>query len=233
MSPKISIIIPMLNEEKVLPATLACISAQTSSAFELIIVDGMSNDRSCEIAQQWQDKIPRLTLLHAKKRGRGEQMNRGAASARGEWLLFSHADTLLPATAIESIESLSESVQAGCFHQAFSEPTILLRIISWMHNIRCRITGVMYGDQSMFVRRDRFHALKGFKAELIEDVKFSDALLTITQPVLLNETVLTDSRKFKQRGVLHSLWDVVKIVHNYHQHKTIPDSSKSFFSNIR
>ena len=230
---KVSIIIPMLNEELAILATLESIKNQSSAPYEVIIVDSNSTDRSCEIVRSWQDKIPNLKLLNSKQKGRGEQMNMGAASATGDWLLFNHADTLLPINAVQSIQALQEKVSAGCFKQNFSNPTLLLGIISRMHNLRCRITRIMYGDQSLFVRRTLFHVLGGYKAELIEDVKISEAILSKTKPYLLKDIVITDSRKFKQRGVLRSLLDVIKIVYSYHRHKEIPESSKSFFLNIR
>jgi len=113
----ISIIIPIFNEEKVIANTLSQLGLQTSSNFEVLVVDGGSADSSCEIVKQFKN----VTLLHAKK-GRAVQMNIGADVALGDYLLFLHADTLIPKHAIESIEffSIEPNVKAGGFKHRFS-----------------------------------------------------------------------------------------------------------------
>ena len=152
----ISIIIPALDEEKALPATLARLADQTCER-EVIVVDGGSSDATCTIAEA----IPGVQLLRAP-RGRAVQMNAGARAARGDWLLFLHADTWLPPGGLASIASLPIEVDAGCFQQRFSGDDWRLRLVSWLHNLRCRQTGVMYGDQAMFVRRTLFDRLVVF-----------------------------------------------------------------------
>lgn len=143
----ISIIIPTLNEAQALPATLARAFAQTGEC-EIIVVDGGSRDTTCAIATA----DARVHLVAAPK-GRASQMNAGARRARGEWLLFLHADTLLPDGALAAITTLPDDIQAGGFRHRFSGDDRCLRLISWMHNWRCRWTHVFYGDQALFVRR--------------------------------------------------------------------------------
>lgn len=231
---RVSIVIPTLNEEKALPATLSQLLLQTQAAYEVIIVDGGSQDATCAIAQQWANKLPHVTLLHSATKGRAVQMNMGAAIASGDWLLFLHADTLLPINALASIQAQSSSsVLAGCFKQLFSGANVLLNIISGLHNFRCKLTHIMYGDQSIFVRLNTFKRLQGYSEGHMEDIKFSEDLLTLTDPILLDDYVVTDSRKFKQRGVIRSFMDVVIIVSCYQLKKPIPNFSQSFFSEIR
>jgi len=202
----ISIIIPALDEERALPATLAAALSQRG-AFEVIVVDGGSRDATCATACA----SPGVRLI-AAPRGRATQMNAGARAARGEWLLFLHADTLLPAGALEAITALPLPVEAGCFHQSFSHSQLLLSMISRLHNWRCALTRIMYGDQAMFVRRTVFERLGGFPEADLEDVKLSERLRERSAPVLLPETVVTDSRKFLAHGIIRSFVRIVLIL---------------------
>ena len=202
----ISVIIPTLNEEKALPATLAALNAQAGD-FELIVVDGGSSDRTQQITQSY-SSIRWLTA----PRGRASQMNAGARVAQGELLLFLHADTLLPEHGIARLCELGKQVQAGCFKQSFNQADWRLRMISWLHNYRCSKSKVMYGDQAMFVRRELFLRLGGFPEVLMEDIFFSQRLLNYTEPLRLTETVVTDSRKFVKMGIGKSFWRIVLIL---------------------
>lgn len=202
----ISIIIPALDEQKALPATLAAALAQRG-AFEVIVVDGGSRDATCAIACA----SPGVRLI-AAPRGRATQMNAGARAAQGEWLLFLHADTALPAGALEAIAALPLPVEAGCFRQSFNHPHPLLSMISRLHNWRCAATRIMYGDQAMFVRRTVFERLGGFPEADLEDVKLSERLRKRADPVMLPETVVTDSRKFLAHGIIRSFVRIVLIL---------------------
>jgi len=194
----ISVIIPALNEERALPATLDAILAQ-SADLEVLVVDGGSVDRTPQIVEESSARHPRLRLLRTA-RGRALQMNAGADLARGDWLLFLHADTLLPQNGLTAIENQPETVQAGCFTHRFSGASAMLRVLSWFHNHRFGLTRVIYGDQAMFIRRDLFQKLEGFPVRPMEDIAFGLKLRAATLPVMLPEVVNTDSRKFDQMG---------------------------------
>ena len=224
----ISVIIPVYNEEKALPQTLDRVLRQAGD-FEVIVVDGGSVDRTCEIARP----EARVQLFSAPK-GRASQMNAGARAARGEWLLFLHADTLLPEGSLHCLNLLETDtkIQAGGFRHRFSGNDWRLRLISWIDNVRTRITRIIYGDQAMFVRRLLFERLGGFPDQPnLEDIVFCQKVKRISWPVVLNQYVITDSRKFVQLGVWRSLWRCLMILlcHGLRLHR-VP---QAFFADIR
>jgi len=224
----ISIVIPALDEEKALPATLRSVFRQVG-VYEVILVDGGSRDGTVQIARSW----PSLQVLRAP-RGRASQMNAGARAARGEWLLFLHADTLLPDGALALLNALEThpDCRAGGFRHRFSGDDWRLRLISRLDNLRCARTGIIYGDQAMFVRRELFWALGGFPdAPMLEDVMFCETLVRATRPLLLEEEVVTDARKFIRMGPWRSLARVLAILFAYELRLPIP--ARSFFSDVR
>lgn len=222
----ISIVIPALDEERALPGTLARVFEQAGE-FEVIVVDGGSSDATRAVARGH----PGVGLV-AAPRGRARQMNAGARVARGEWLLFLHADTLLPRDGLARIAALPEEADAGCFEQRFSGDDWRLRLVSWLHNFRCRRTGVMYGDQAMFVRRRVFASLGGFPdVDCLEDVIFTERLARLARPTLVPAEVVTDSRKFMKMGVFRSLGRCLAILLCYALRLPIP--ARAFFAPIR
>lgn len=231
----ISIVIPAYNEERALPATLRQLFEQ-SGTYEVIVVDGGSYDRTCEIVRRWPvtDRLPApLTLLTAPK-GRASQMNTGAKLASGEWLLFLHADTLLPVDALNRLQALDSNsdVQAGGFQHRFSGSDWRLRMISWLDNFRCVRSHIIYGDQALFVRRALFERLGGFPDQpVLEDVAFCEKLLTVTTPILLSPPVVTDARKFLKMGVWRSFMRVLLII--LHVEFKLPYLPRVFFQDIR
>ena len=224
----ISVIIPALNEARALPGTLHHLLAQPGE-FDVILVDGGSDDDTVSLARAWKQ----VKVLSSDP-GRAAQMNAGAAAANGDLLLFLHADTTLPDGAIAHLNALESdaTVEWGGFHHQFSGNTWALRMISRLHNWRCILTGVFYGDQAMFVRRRLFKALGGFPVEpVMEDVIFSETLLQRTKPVFLPDRVITDSRKFEQVGTLRSFLRCLLILVCYELRLQI--RGRGFFAAIR
>jgi rSAM/selenodomain-associated transferase 2 len=228
------IIIPTYNEEQALPYTLLSVFQQ-SDPYRIIVVDGGSTDRTPDILRQHS----RITRLTAPK-GRASQMNAGAryttqqGASADDWLVFLHADTRLPFDAFQHLQQLTSdsACQAGGFRHRFSGKDWRLRMISWLDNLRCTYSQIIYGDQALFVRQGLFAQLGGFPNQpVLEDVAFGEKLLTHTMPHLLSLTVVTDSRKFIKMGVWRSFLRVLMII--LHVEFGLPTFSPAFFQDVR
>ena len=200
--PRLSIIIPSLNEAKGIAAQLAGLSPLRQRGHEVIVADGGSDDGTAELAR------PLVDAVIDVPRGRAAQMNAGAACARGEVLLFLHADTRLPGMADELI--LGHLAVCGWAWGRFdviiegSHP--LLPVIAWFMNRRSRWTGIATGDQAMFVRREVFDAVGGFPdIALMEDIALSKILKSIGPPICLKSPVVTSGRRWERHGVLRTI----------------------------
>ena len=233
----ISVIIPTYNEEKALPNTLQALFAQPGS-FETLLVDGGSTDRTRAIAKE-SALSPQSSVLSTVRcltapKGRASQMNAGAKQASGEWLLFLHADTILPDGAIQRLNDMetNQSIQAGGFMHRFSGDDWRLKFISFLDNFRCTRSRIIYGDQALFVRRTLFEQLGGFPNQLIlEDVAFCERLIKVANPLLLSPPVITDARKFIKMGIWRSFIRVLLII--LHVEYRLPVLPRTFFQDVR
>jgi rSAM/selenodomain-associated transferase 2 len=198
---QISVIVPVLNEEKSIAATLGALAAL--SPFEILVVDGGSSDRTRESAARFDVKI--LTA----ERGRARQMNCGARAARGEVLLFLHADTRLPSTAFADISSAlaDEKYLGGRFDVELDGSHWLLPLVGRMISYRSRLSKVGTGDQALFVRREVFERLGGFQEiPLMEDIAFCQALKRLGPVACLRSRVVTSGRRWEVDGVWRTIF---------------------------
>jgi rSAM/selenodomain-associated transferase 2 len=192
----ISVIIPVLNEAKQIGPCLDQFADQQGD-LEIIVVDGGSLDATVNLAKRLGAKV-----IHASG-GRGPQMNAGAAVARGEILLFLHADGRLPEDSVRLIEeSLADpGVVAGTFrlhHEADrwvgSWRTGLLRLA----DLRSRYTRHPYGDQGLFLLKRVFQREGGFPPRpLMEDLALSRKLAKAGRIHTLREEMRTSGRRFE------------------------------------
>jgi rSAM/selenodomain-associated transferase 2 len=200
--PALSIIMPVLDEAAGIQATLTALSPFHSRDVELIVVDGGSNDNTMTLAEPLADHVLSAT------RGRAAQMNCGAATARGDVLLFLHADTRLPDDADALIrDGLARSGRVwGRFDVRFDAGG-LFSLIGGLMNLRSRLTGIATGDQAIFVTRTAFESINGFQPiALMEDIALSARLKRISRPLCLRACVTTSARRWKTQGILRTVF---------------------------
>lgn len=211
-APEVSVIVPVLNEESVLPRLLASLARQEGPAWELVVVDGRSTDRSREVVRRWAARLPAVVLLVATRRGVAHQKNLGAAAARGRWLLFLDADTELPAgflsaavgeaaaRALNSAAPLSDPVESG----------VLPRMVFTAFNVWMRLARVVAphapGYCQLFTR-SLFSAVGGFD----ESLKLCEEMEILARArrrgrfgILSTVRVRASARRFERHGYLRT-----------------------------
>jgi rSAM/selenodomain-associated transferase 2 len=197
----LSVVVPLLNEERVIAAALTVIRAGAPVA-EIIVVDGGSNDRSIELAR------PHCDVLIEGPRGRARQMNAGAATAHGDAIAFVHADTMVPPTFARDIEAAlaNPAVVGGRFDLVLDDPAFACRQLGTLISLRSRIMRSATGDQAIFVRREIFQQMGGFaEIELCEDVDFIRRLKRTGGVDCLRSKVITSARRWRQGGLLRTV----------------------------
>jgi len=202
MIPRLSIVVPALNEAARIDACLRALAALRDRGVEVIVVDGGSTDGTVATAEPLADRV-----LQAP-RGRARQMNAGAAQARAETLLFLHADTQLPDDALHAIETalLDAHTHWGRFDVRIEGRPRLLKLVAWTMNLRSRWGGIATGDQAIFVRRKMFVRIGGFPNQpLMEDIELSRRLRVLAHPVCLRQCVTTSGRRWERDGVLRTI----------------------------
>jgi rSAM/selenodomain-associated transferase 2 len=195
----LTIVMPVLDEAAGIEAALRALSPLRQRGAEVIVVDGGSGDGTLELARPLADRV-----LSAP-RGRATQMNAGAAAARGDVLLFLHADTRLPQDADRLIlDGLGRRVW-GRFDIGFDGGG-LLRLVALAMNLRSRLSGIATGDQAMFVTRAAFEEAGGFPPiPLMEDVALSALLKRLSRPLCLSARVTTSGRRWREHGLLRTI----------------------------
>ena len=199
---RVSIIIPVLNEAENIRQTLLALQDYRQQGHELIVVDGHSQDQTVELAKDLCD------VLVCSAAGRALQMNAGAAQARGNILLFLHADTRLPDNALTGmINTIIKTGRVwGRFNVRLSGRKLMLKLVAHLMNMRSRLTGIATGDQAIFIQRAIFHKINGFaNIPLMEDIQISQRLLKESRPVCLRDKVITSSRRWEKNGIIRTI----------------------------
>lgn len=196
----ISVIIPALNEEQSIRETLAAVLTEAPDA-EVVVADGGSTDHTAEIAEGCG------ALVVRSPRGRGIQMNAGASVSKGDVLVFLHADTVLEAGWSADVLRLLQDpgIAAGAFRLRIDAAGTGYRLIEKWVGLRSRVFSLPYGDQGLFMRRETFQKLSGFREiPLMEDVDMVERLREHGRVVVLPRRAVTQARRWRSRGILRT-----------------------------
>jgi len=200
MRPYLSVVVPALNERDHIEETIR--RARDRDA-EIVVVDGGSEDDTAAKARKAGAKV----ITGA--RGRATQQNSGARAARGDVLLFLHADTRLPEDYVSRVFGtlLDRRVVAGAFRFKTDLQSPLIRTIEWAANLRSRYLGLSYGDQGLFMRRPSFEAAGGFPAvPVAEDLLLVRRLSRFGRVATVSEEAVTSGRRWREIGPLRTLF---------------------------
>ena len=198
----ISIILPVLHEAGNINTVITHLRGlQQNSPMEIIVVDGDPASGTLQAIQD--DGIVRVL----SEPGRARQMNCGASLAKGEVLLFLHADTLLPPQALTRIENALADTRfvAGAFDLGFDTNRSIFRLTEKYAALRTRLTMIPFGDQAIFVRKAYFAKIGGYaEIPLMEDVELMSRIRKRGDRIcIIPLKVLTSPRRFEQEGILY------------------------------
>lgn len=194
-----SIVIPTWQEAAGIEACLQALQPLRTQA-EILVVDGGSDDGTPKLARPWADRVL------SSPRGRAHQMNTGACAAQGEILVFLHADTRLPAGALEEIAQALTCHHWGWFDVRLDSRRPLLRLVAMLMNLRARLTSIATGDQALFVTRKAFWQAGGFPAQpLMEDIELCRRLKLQGPPACLKSKVISSARRWENFGVIRTI----------------------------
>jgi rSAM/selenodomain-associated transferase 2 len=198
---KLSIDMPVLNEADGIVEALAALAPLRARGVEVVVADGGSSDATVALAR------PLADIVVAAPRGRGAQMNAGAAASSGDVLLFLHADTRLPPDADALIRD--GFARSGCrtwgrFDVCIAGMHRVFPLIAAAMNLRSRLTGIATGDQAIFMSRAAFGP--GFPdIPLMEDVAMTKRLKRIGPPLCIATPVVTSGRRWEKHGVIKTI----------------------------
>ncbi|WP_245184370.1 TIGR04283 family arsenosugar biosynthesis glycosyltransferase [Halomonas salinarum] len=202
--PRLSIIIPTLNEADSIERQLTALLGLGVCGVEIIVVDGGSQDDTVALAKHHASRVI------ASEPGRARQMNLGARASCGEQLLFLHADTHLPCRADRKIAQALEGSRCwGRFDIHISGEQSMLGVIAFCMNMRSRLTGIATGDQALFMTRAAFEAVNGYPDQpLMEDIEISKRLKKLSKPACLHAKVVSSGRRWENDG----LWATILLM---------------------
>ncbi len=207
---KLGIVIPTYNEEKIIDRTQEMIS-RFSDLCDTVFSDGYSTDKTYKKINF--KKIQRT-------RYRSNQMNEGAKELKNEKILFLHADSKISREAI--LELIERNYNFGCFRLKFEPTSTFLKSIEWGSNFRVKYRHIAFGDQGIFIKRELFEKIGGFKPLfLMEDYELSLTLKEMgIYPKLLESEITTSSRRFIKDGSFKTLFKLQKYQEMYRKART-------------
>ena len=198
----ISVIIPVFNEGPLVGDTISrvfYVADQSGVSPEVIVVDGHPERTTLKYIED------ERVITMGSARGRANQMNAGAAASRGSVLLFLHADTILPDRAFASIDDALDTSGAvgGAFELAIDSRHPFLILTALYASLRCRVTRIPYGDQAIFMSRDYFQLIGGYRPiPLMEDVELMREVKRRGKEIaIIPDKVITSARRWEKEGI--------------------------------
>ncbi len=199
---KFSIIVPVFHEGETINGLIECVNRLDSDGnAEIIIVDGAQEKDTLTAIRS--DRVIKMS----SEQGRAKQMNTGASVARGEILIFLHADTELPIHALRRIGSFIEQTEyvGGAFDLGIKSDKLILKVIGTLSSLRSRLNRVPFGDQAIFIRREYFNEMGGYKEiPLMEDVELLRRIRKSGDRIrIFYDRVMTSPRRWEKEGVIY------------------------------
>ena len=223
----ISIIVPVLNEESTIEETLIDL-INLDGDKEIIVVDGGSTDKTVKIAKKY-------GKVYEGVKGRARQMNYGVEKSSGDILWFVHSDARVDRSSLDAIEkSISRGYIGGGFKLYFYDMKgFLINYIAFTSNLRRRFLKLIFGDQAIYVRKDIFSSMGGYKEmDLMEDFDFSLRLHKEGKVDKLNVRIGTSARRFREGGVLRTFFFMQKIKYLYLRGRS-PEELNQMYRDVR
>ena len=158
-------------------------------------MDGGSSDATLEL-------IDKKYKLIKSKKGRADQMNKGAKESSGDVLFFLHCDSTLPKDTLSQIKSVMKDYDAGCFGIKFNTKSILMKICEWISNYRAGVKKIMFGDQGIFIDRELFFDIGMFPViPIMEDYQLSLTLKSKKiKTAMTKSRIVTSDRRYTGSG---------------------------------
>jgi rSAM/selenodomain-associated transferase 2 len=199
---KFSLIIPAFHEGKRINRLIEYLNGLDSDkTVEIIVVDGAPEKDTLKAIHS------NNVIKISSDKGRAKQMNAGASMARGEILIFLHADTELPTQALKKISSLIERREyvGGAFDLGIKSDKFILKVIGNLSSLRSRLNSIPFGDQAIFIRREYFKQIGGYKEiPLMEDVELMRRIKKSGNKIwIFYDRVMTSPRRWEKEGVIY------------------------------
>jgi len=203
----VSVIIPTYNESTSIAGVLERLKCVRGD-FEVLVADGNSTDRTVDIVRGLSLSFSHPLRLVESVRNRATQCNNAAHHACGDVFLFLHADIFVPLETVEALEGgLSDPVViGGNFQIVFEGDAFVERVFTWCYRVR-RPFGIYYGDSGVFVRREVFERLGGFKPiPIMDDYEFVRRMERSGRTVCLDPPLLVSGRRWRVQGLFPTMF---------------------------
>ena len=217
----LSIVIPALNEEKYLPKLLDDLTKQTNTNFEVIIVDGNSEDRTVEKCKEYENKLPLLEIITTKKRNVSYQRNLGAARVQADWIIFMDADNRLPKYFLDGIKYRILKEKPGCFTtycaDGYNNPTddAVIRFINLGMELSRQVENPLAFGSMIGVKKNIFEKFGGFDVDMVfaEDSDYVKRLYKhgVKYKIFKDPRYVYSLRHYKRDGKLKFLGNTAKL----------------------